>query len=306
VFTLFLSIGIWYNCTNQFIVQRCLGARSEWDARMGVLFAGYMKILLPFLVVLPGIVAFHLFPGLADPDQAYPVLVKNLVPAGLGGVVMAGIASALLSHLSSVLNSSSTVFTMDLYRPLLARDRSDERLVAVGRWSAFFILLIATSLALYMSRGRHSVFLLIQNIGAWVAAPISVIFLLGALWKRATAQAATVVLVFGFPYTALMEYVLFKQVPWLQRYDNWLNRTFAVWATCMVVMVAVSYLTPKPAEEQVRDTTWSKDFLRLPEKERATSGGLRSLALWWGMLVAVVFALYTYLAWFQVSGAAGR
>ncbi len=306
VFTLFLSIGIWYNCTNQFIVQRCLGARSEWDARMGVLFAGYMKILLPFLVVLPGIVAFQLFPGLSDPDQAYPVLVKNLVPAGLGGIVMAGIASALLSHLSSVLNSSSTVFTMDLYRPLARRTASDDHLVRVGRWSAFVILVIATALALYMSRGKHSVFLLIQNVGAWVAAPISVIFLLGALWKRATAQAATAILVFGFPYTALVEYVLFKHIPWLMPYDNWLNRTFAVWATCLLAMVVLSYLTPKPAAEKIAGTTWSPAFLRLPESERHLARGARSLVFWWVLLVVVVAVLYAYLGWFQLHAAAAR
>ena len=88
----FISVGIWYNCTNQFIVQRCLGARSEWDARMGVVFAGFMKILLPLLVVIPGIVAFKLFPGLKDTDQAFPSLVRELVPVGLSGVVMAGLA----------------------------------------------------------------------------------------------------------------------------------------------------------------------------------------------------------------------
>ena len=127
VLTLFLSIGIWYNCTNQFIVQRCLGARSEWDGRMGVVFAGFIKILLPFLIVIPGIVAYRLLPGLKDPDESYPRLVRELVPAGLGGVVMAGIASALLSHLSSVLNSASTVFTMDLYRPLFRQAQVRQR-----------------------------------------------------------------------------------------------------------------------------------------------------------------------------------
>ena len=135
-----LSIGIWYNCTNQFIVQRCLGARSEWDARMGVVFAGFMKILLPLLVVIPGIVAFRLFPGLEDKDQAFPTLVRELVPIGLSGIVMAGLASGMLSHISSVLNSCSTVFTMDLYKPVLGRDKSEQHLVRVGRVSAFVIL----------------------------------------------------------------------------------------------------------------------------------------------------------------------
>ncbi|MEW5977345.1 MAG: sodium/solute symporter [Acidobacteriota bacterium] len=302
VYTLFISIGIWYNCTNQFIVQRCLGARSEWDSRMGVVFAGYMKIVLPLLVVIPGIVAFKLFPGMTDPDQAYPRLVKELIPAGLGGVVMAGLASALMSHLSSVLNSSSTVFTMDLYQPIFGRQASDERLVWVGRVSAFVILLIATLLALWFTRGQHTVFLLLQNVGAWVAAPISVVFLLGVLWKRATAQAATWILLLGFPYTWLVESVLFKRVDWLIPFDNWLNRTFLVWATCMVLMILVSYLTPAPDRRITEGMTWSWRSARLPETERSRNQGLRNLFLWWGAFVGLMAMLYGYVIWFQFWG----
>jgi SSS family solute:Na+ symporter len=306
VFTLFLSIGIWYNCTNQFVVQRCLGARSEWDGRMGVVFAGFMKILLPFLVVLPGIVAYQLFPNLKDPDQAYPTLVRELIPMGLGGVVMAGIASALLSHLSSVLNSSSTVFTMDLYKPLFGKSNSDRELVRVGRWSAFVILLVSMLLALWFSRGRHSVFVLIQNVGAWVAAPISVIFLLGVLWRRATAFAATFILIFGFPYTWLVEYVLFKHVSWLVPFDNWLNRTFLVWATCMVLMVIVSLLTKAPDPQSVEEIIWSRQRARLPKAERERNHGIRSLFLWWAIFIGIMAVLYSYLTWFQFWGPGRR
>jgi solute:Na+ symporter, SSS family len=299
VFTLFLSIGIWYNCTNQFIVQRCLGARSEWDARMGVVFAGYMKVLLPFLVVLPGIVAFRLYPGLPDPDQAYPRLVRDLVPAGLAGIVMAGLASALLSHLSSVLNSSSTVFTMDLYRPLFGRNRSDRHLVAVGRWSSAAFLAIAVALAYWLARGQHSVFLLIQDIGAWVAAPIAVVFLLGVLWKRATSQAATFVLFFGFPYTAFVQYVLFRRVALFMPFDNWLNRTFVVWATCLVVMILVSLATPPPRSGQVEGIVWQRSYLALPPAERPKYTGVKNFAFWWIAFIGIIAVLYAGMLWFQ-------
>ena len=307
LYTLFISIGIWYNCTNQFIVQRCLGARSEWDARMGVVFAGFMKVLLPLLVVIPGIIAFKLHPGMADPDQAYPILVKELIPMGLGGVIMAGLASALMSHLSSVLNSSSTVFTLDIYRPIFHKKASDQRLVMVGRVSAFLILVVATLLAIYFTRGQHSVFLLIQNVGAWVAAPIAVVFLLGVLWRRATATAATFILIVGFPYTWLVEYVLFKQVVWLKIYDNWLNRTFLVWASCTIMMVIVSYLTKAPDPESIKGIIWSWKTARLPESERARNRGLRNLFLWWATFVGIMAFLYAYIIWFQFWGpGAGR
>lgn len=302
VFALFISIGIWYNCANQFIVQRCLGARSEWDARMGVVFAGFMKIVLPFLVVVPGIVAFHLFPSLPDPDQAYPRLVKELIPVGLGGVVMAGITSALLSHISSVLNSSSTVFTMDIYRPLLGRNKPDAHLISVGRWSGFVILTAAVALAIWFTRGRYSIFVLIQNVGAWVAAPIAVVFLLGVLWRRATAAAATFVLFFGFPYTAFVEFVIFKRVAFLQPFDNWLNRTFVVWATCLAVMVVMSYLTKAPQREQVQGIVWSRRDLHLPQEERALNRGVRNLFLWWSLFIGTMVVLYAYVIWFQFWG----
>lgn len=299
VYTLFISIGIWYNCTNQFIVQRCLGARSEWDSRMGVVFAGFMKIILPFLVVIPGIVAFRLFPKMSDPDQAYPHLVKEFIPAGLAGIVMAGLASALMSHLSSVLNSSSTVFTIDIYQPIFCRNTSGEDLVWVGRLSAFLILIVATLLAFWFTRGQATVFLLIQNVGAWVAAPISVVFLAGVLWKRATAWAATFVLLFGFPYTWFVEYILFKHVSGFAPYDNWLNRTFVVWATCVVVMVIASLVTRAPEANKIQAITWSWETAGLPKSEQARNRGLRNITLWWGTFVGIIFILYGYLIWFQ-------
>ena len=302
VWSLFISIGIWYNCTNQFIVQRCLGARSEWDARMGVVFAGFMKILLPLLVVVPGIVAFKLYPSLADKDQAFPTLVRELVPVGLSGIVMAGLASGMLSHISSVLNSCSTVFTMDLYKPFLGRDKSEQHLVRVGRLSAFAILAVATLLAIWFSYQQLGVFLLIQNVGAWVAAPIAAVFLLGVLWRRTTAWAATFVLLFAFPYTAFVEYYLFKHVSWLMPFDNWLNRTFVVWATSMLLLVVLSFVTQPPDPEKVKGIIWSWNVMKLPDSERRHNRGLRNLLLWWCIFIGLMAVLYAYIMWFQFAG----
>jgi solute:Na+ symporter, SSS family len=302
VWTLFISIGIWYNCTNQFIVQRCLGARSEWDARIGVVFAGFMKLLLPLLVVVPGIIAFKLYPNLTDKDQAFPTLVRELVPAGLSGIVMAGLASGMLSHISSVLNSCSTVFTMDLYKPFLGRGKSEAHLVRVGRLSAFAILLVATLLAMWFTRRKLGVFDLIQNVGAWVAAPIAAVFLLGVLWRRTTAFAATFVLIFAFPYTFLVEHYLFKHVSWLIPFDNWLNRTFIVWATSMLVLVLLSFFTPAPAPEKIKGIIWSWSVAKLPDSERHRNRGLRNLLLWWCIFILLMAVLYTYMLWFQFWG----
>lgn len=304
VWTLFLSIGIWYNCTNQFIVQRCLGARTEWDARMGVVFAGFMKILLPLLVVIPGIIAFQLYPGLVDKDLAFPKLVRELLPVGLSGIVMAALASGMLSHISSVLNSCSTVFTMDLYRPFFGKNKNDHQMVAVGRWSAFLILVIATLLAIWFTKRQLGVFMVIQNVGAWVAAPIAALFLVGVMWGRATAAAATFVLWFGFPYTWLVEHVLFKHVSFLMPFDNWLNRTFVVWFTCMAAMVIVSLFTRAPSPEKLAGIIWSPKMAALPESEHPRNRGWRSLLLWWSIFAGLVVVLYLYLFYFQFFGPA--
>jgi SSS family solute:Na+ symporter len=216
---------------------------------------------------------------------------------------MAGIASSLLSHLSSVLNSSSTVFTMDLYKPVIARSGDEGALVRVGRWSAFGILALATALAIWLSQGQHRVFTLIQNVGAWVASPIAAVFLLGVLWKRATSAAATFVLIFGFPYTWLVEYVLFRKVPWLMPFDNWLNRTFLVWITCMVLIVVISLMTKAPDPDRIGGIIWSPAQAKLPESERERNRGLRNLFLWWAVFIGMMAALYAYLIWFQFWGA---
>ena len=193
---------------------------------------------------------------------------------------------------------------MDLYKPLYPGPKSEAQLVRVGRWSGFIILAIATLLAIWFTRRQLGVFLLIQNIGAWVAAPISAVFLMGVLWRRATAQAATFVLWFGFPFTALVEYVLFKHVPFLMPYDNWLNRTLVVWITSLIVMVMVSWLTPAPAPEKVAGIIWSPAMAALPERERQTHRGLRSLFLWWAVFTGLMAALYAYMIWFQYCGPA--
>src|SRR5207237_10587343 len=121
--TCVLTVGSGCSCASQHFVQRVLAAKNEWHARMGVVFAGFLHLVSPFFFVLPGIIAYHLastgaVPAPAKPDESYLMLVKLLIPTGLRGLILAGIAAALMSHLAAVLNSTSTVFTVDLYKKL--------------------------------------------------------------------------------------------------------------------------------------------------------------------------------------------
>src|SRR5688500_6568734 len=141
VFTGFLTVGIWYSCTSQHMVQRVLGAKDEWHARMGVVGAGFLRIVTPLFFVLPGIIAFKLFPNLPRQDMAYLELVKELIPTGLRGLILAGMAAALMSNVSSVLNSASTIATMDIYGKVIRPRATEQQLVKFGRVSGVVILI---------------------------------------------------------------------------------------------------------------------------------------------------------------------
>src|SRR6185436_288475 len=127
---------------NQFMVQRCLGARSEWDGRMGLLFSNYLKLFMPFIVVLPGIIAYKMFPRLSDPDQAYATLVGTVLGPGLVGLIMAALASAIMSTLSAAANSASTLLTLDIIRPFMRAPVDEARVVRTGKVTTALLLLV--------------------------------------------------------------------------------------------------------------------------------------------------------------------
>ena len=302
VFTGFLTIGIWYNCASQHIVQRCLSARNEWHARTGVVTAGFLHVLMPLLFVVPGIAAYKLFPGLERPDHAFPTLVQNLLPAGLRGLVTAGLVAALMSTLSSVVNSASTILTLDLYRRAWRPAASEAELVRFGRSAGALVLAAGTAIAFYYSSLEGSfAFLLIQNVFAYIAPPFAVVFTLGILWRRANGTAALATILAGFPLTFVLEKLLFPNLPLLARYDNYLHRAFAAWLFCMAVMITVSLSTAPPKPERTAGIIWTPGYARLPEEEAARYSGWKDYRIWWGLFVGTVLAIYAFFAWFRVT-----
>jgi len=299
VFTGFLSIGIWYNCTSQHMVQRCLGAKDEWNARMGVVLAGFLHIVTPFLFVLPGIIAFRLYPNMARPDHSYIVLVKDLVPQGLRGLILAAIAAALMSHLSSMINSTSTILTMDLYKRLWKPNALERQLVIFGQWSGAVVMALGILIALYFSTTSRSLFVLIQEGFAYIAPPFAVIFTLGLLWRRANGTAALTTICAGFSFTVLLQFYLFQHVSFLVPYANYLHRAVISWAFCMVMMISVSLLTAAPPEEKTAGIIWSARYAALPAAEQAHYSGWKDLRLWWFLFVASVLSIYGFFLWFR-------
>lgn len=291
------SVGLWYSCANQFMVQRCLGARSEWDGRMGVVMALFSKAFLPLIIVVPGIIAFYLFQGeISDGDQAWPYMVSKFLPSGFVGLVLAGLASAILSTLSAITNSSATIFTLDIYKPIFRKDASDHELHFVGRISSLIIMLVGVAIGLFfVFLPGITVFQLIQTVFFYISPPISAIFLVGILWRRATSMAATVTLIVGFVvFLPLVKFVLFPLVPALAPYDNFMHHTFTIFVLSVILLVVLSlFTTPKP-KEQLEGVIWTRKALGVSDKEKGKYGGLRSLHLWWFLSVALIIGLYIY------------
>jgi SSS family solute:Na+ symporter len=300
VFTGFLSVGIWYNCASQHTVQRCLAARDEWNARMGVVFAGFLHIVMPFIVAVPGIIAFKLFPHLDRPDHAYPTLVASLVPQGLRGFIMAGLAAALMSTLSAVMNSTSTIITYDIFAKLRKRPISEERQVRFGQWVCVAVLAMGIGIACYYGSLKGSfAFLLIQNVFAYIAPPFAVVFTMGILWRRATAAAAMATILSGFPFTYVLERYIFPHVVLLRPYNNYLHRALLAWIFCMLVMIIVSLLTAPPPRERTEGIIWKPAYAPLPPDLQKRYRGWKDFRIWWALFVGIILSLYGFFVWFR-------
>lgn len=299
VFTGFLTVGIWYTCTSQHIVQRVLGAKDEWHARMGVVSAGYLRIVTPLFFVLPGIIAYALHPELPRQDMAYLTLVKELIPTGLRGLILAGMAAALMSNVSSVLNSASTLTTMDLYNKLIRPQASEKELVTVGRISGVVILIVSVLVGLLYSMEGESLYVQLQRVFFFIAPPFAVIFTLGLLWRRANATAAVWTIVLGFAFTTFLVFWAFPTIPWLQPYKTYQHPALLAWIFCMAVMIIVSLLTEPPPPEKTDGIIWSPSYARLPEELRRKYGGWKDYRIWWAIFVISTLSIYGFFFWFQ-------
>ena len=198
VFLGYPVMGIWYWCTDQTHVQRVLGARSVDDAQKGSLFAGVLKILPVFILVLPGVIGYVLFKDIigTDANQTFPVLIKELLPVGLKGIVSAALLAALMSVLAAALNSSATLVSVDIVKRLRP-STTDRGQVLIGRIAAVVIMIVAM---LWSTQGGKftSIFEAINKIAAAMAPPITTVFLLGVFSKRGTKQASIITLCAGF------------------------------------------------------------------------------------------------------------
>ncbi|MFH1197865.1 MAG: sodium/solute symporter [bacterium] len=189
-------LGIWYWCTDQYIVQRILAARNITQARKGVAFTAFMKLFPIFLLIIPGLVAVVLYPDIKG-DEAYAFLLSgDILPAGIKGFVIAGLFAAMMSSLSSAFNSSATLIVLDLFKPRRP-NASENELVLVGRLTTTIIVLLAIGLIPLLKMLNQYIYIYLQNIQAFISPPIVVVFIAGMFWKRATSRAAIWTLMIG-------------------------------------------------------------------------------------------------------------
>ncbi len=322
-------IGLWYWCTDQYIVQRALGAPNEQEARRGSIWAAFLKLLPVFIFIIPGMICFALAKsgkivelqeslytaGVLDTEKsqaAFPLLVKHVLPAGVRGLVVAGLLAALMSSLSSVFNASSTLFTMDFYSKLKP-GVSQHKLVWMGR-IATTVMVIIGLFWVPVIQGARGLYHYLQSVQGYLAPPIFVVFFLGIFSKRLNSKGCLAALVIGFILgvfrLAVDTPVALKDTEFFQRFfgdfEGYAEGSFLwivnniyfqyysvfIFLVCVIVMIAVSWWTSVPSYERISGLTYGT----LNEEHRRLSRGSwdwRDIAAS-AVVLAVILAAYLY------------
>ena len=269
-------VGLWYWCTDQYIVQRTLAARNLKIARRGTLFGAYLKITPVFLFIVPGMIAYALVQKnmlvLDDPDQAFPAMVTQLLPRGIRGLVVGGLLAALMSSLSSMFNSCSTLFTVDIYKKI-KRNAPERELVTVGRLATGIVVLLGLLWIPAMSGVSDALYEYLQSVQAYLAPPMTAVFFLGVFWKRMNGVGAVATLISGFilgllkltcqVYVGRFTEAQLANLSGVQQLlvaygsINFLMFCVYLFLYCCVVLAVFSLLTAPPVAAKIENLTYA-------------------------------------------------
>lgn len=302
-------VGLWYWCTDQHIVQRCLAARDERQARRGTIFAAYLKLLPFFIFLIPGLIAYALHAQgkiqMEDTNAAFPTLVKQIMPAGLRGLLAGGLLAALMSSLASVYNACSTLYTMDIYKKQHP-EASEKQLVRVGRIATAVVVVLGMAWIPLMGRIDEGLYDYLQSVQSYLAPPIAAVFLLGVFFKRLNAKGAYTAMVVGFilGIAKLTLQMLRNDLPPGILYDfatiNFLYFCIYLFVISVGIMVTVSLLTPPPPAAQIEGLTFATTVAEDRAASRASWNTLDVvLSL---IVVAVIVAIFIYFSPLGVAG----
>ncbi|HKH60857.1 MAG TPA: sodium:solute symporter [Flavitalea sp.] len=300
-------VGIWYWCTDQHIVQRCLAGKNEKEARRGTIFAAYLKLMPFFIFMIPGLIAFSLAQQgklqLSDPNQAFPTLVRDLLPVGLRGLLAGGLLAALMSSLASVYNACSTLFTMDIYKKIKP-DAGNKELVRVGRITTTVVVVLGMVWIPLMSKISGVLYQYLQSVQSYLAPPIAAVFLLGVFSKRINAKGAYSAMVIGF-IIGLIRIVLELNKEelsgfWLSFATlNFLYFCVILFIVSIAIMVIVSLLTGKPSAAQLNGLTFATT---VAEDRAASRASWNAKDVW--LSVIVILIIITVFIYFSPLGVA--
>src|SRR5579864_8411454 len=287
-------LGIWYWCTDQVMVQRVLSAKSEGHAKAATIFAGFLKILPVFILVLPGLIAVALYRDLfqfgpngqvLSGDIAYPTLIVNLLPSGLVGLMIAALLAALMGAMSSVFNSASTLVTLDFYKKYRT-NASERNLVDFGRAATGVMVLLGLAWVPFIHLISSQLYIYLQSVQAYISPPITACFILGILWPRLNGSGAITSLLTGFVLGAkrfIMElkdraagghYFTSGLSAWLVNM-NFLHYAIFMFVVCSAVLMVVSLMTPAPDRKKLAGLTFATVTARLDVQLVAGQAGYK-------------------------------
>lgn len=303
-------VGLWYWCTDQHIVQRCLAAKNEQEARRGTIFAAFLKLMPFFIFLIPGLIAYALHAQgkiqLDDTNAAFPVMVKSIMPVGLRGVLAGGLLAALMSSLASVYNACSTLYTIDIYKKSHP-EASEKQLVKVGRIATAVIVLLGMAWIPLMGRIDDGLYNYLQSVQSYLAPPIAAVFLLGVFFKRLNAQGAYSSMVIGFILgMAKLTLQIFQHdlIPGSFWHSfatmNFLYFCIYLFVFSIAVLVIVSLSTPPPPDEKTAGLTFATTVAEDKAASRA-SWNAWDVAL----SVIVLVVILSIFAYFSPLGIAG-
>ncbi len=296
-------IGLWYWCTDQYIVQRVLSGKNMTHSRRGAIFGGYLKLLPVFIFLIPGMIAYALNQKgiivLENSDAAFPVLVSTLLPIGLKGMVVGGLVAALMSSLASLFNSSSILFTVDFYKKFKP-ESSEKHLVVVGRIATAVIVILGIVWIPVMKSIGKVLYEYLQDVQSLLAPGIASVFLLGIFWKRATPAAGLTALSTGFTLgmTRLALNVFRARLNADALYyrifvePNWLHYEIYLFFLCIVVLVIVSFFTKRASDEKLAGLTYSSISKEQKAETRASYSNWDLVHSF--IIIGVILAFYIY------------
>lgn len=278
-------MGVWFWCTDQSMVQSVLGAKSLKQGQLGANFTGWLKILDVPLFIIPGMICLVLFPALADPTEAYMTMVSNLLPPGMVGLIVTVLMAALISTIASALNSLSTLLMLDVYVKRIKPQATRKEIVFKGRITTLIGAVISIMLSLLIATMRDmDLFSFFQAILGFLAPPITTVFLVGVIWRRATSRAANIVLGVGTIISLGIGYCFLNQIPNADFWPHFLFLSFLIFAGLSVLMILISKLTGSDGTVSTMPTL---------KETYQTHVKIAPIVKWaWGLLIVAMIALY--------------